>query len=150
MTQNRPDPIWLWRTMSDFGQTDPVRKQAGVQESSGEVLANANSEPVWIVGRQWDPAYLQGERCWGLSSSDIDLIFSQSVHRFPAYCASMCRPRRCHLRAWLTKFSSAIYTSRCFSLLRSTVFTEVSSVKTEPSPKQFFSFFSVVAQKDCV
>ena len=27
-------------TVSGFGQTDPVRKQAGVQESSGPLLAN--------------------------------------------------------------------------------------------------------------
>ena len=30
-----PDPIWFWLTVSGFGQTNPVRKQAGVQESSG-------------------------------------------------------------------------------------------------------------------
>ena len=49
MTQNRPDPNWFWLTMSGFGQTDPVRKQAGVQESAGEILAYA-SEPIRIVG----------------------------------------------------------------------------------------------------
>ena len=39
------DPIWFWLTVSSFGQKDPVRKQAGVLESSGPVLANA-SEPI--------------------------------------------------------------------------------------------------------
>ena len=31
--------------MSGFGQTDPVRKQAGVQQSSGPLLASA-SQPI--------------------------------------------------------------------------------------------------------
>ena len=35
LRKTRLDPIWLWRTVSDLGQTYPVRKQAGVQESSG-------------------------------------------------------------------------------------------------------------------
>ena len=29
-----PEPIEIWLTVSGFGQTDPVRKQAGVQESA--------------------------------------------------------------------------------------------------------------------
>ena len=29
-----PDLIWFWLTVSGFCQTDPVRKQAGAQESS--------------------------------------------------------------------------------------------------------------------
>ena len=37
-----PAPIWFWMAMSGCGQTDPVRKQAGVQESSGLVLAKRN------------------------------------------------------------------------------------------------------------
>ena len=37
-------PILSWLTVSGFGQTDSVRKQAGVQELSGPLLANA-SEP---------------------------------------------------------------------------------------------------------
>ena len=28
-----PGPIWFWLFVSGFGQTDPLRKQAGVQES---------------------------------------------------------------------------------------------------------------------
>ena len=40
-----PEPIWFWLTVSDFSQTDPVRKQANVQESSGPLLANA-SQPI--------------------------------------------------------------------------------------------------------
>ena len=45
-----PNPIWMiwfWLTVSGFGQTDPVRKQAGVQESSGPLLAKA-SGPIRI------------------------------------------------------------------------------------------------------
>ena len=52
------DPIEFWLTVSGFGQTDPVRKQAGVQESSGPLLANP-SEPI-RVGRESDPACLLG------------------------------------------------------------------------------------------
>ena len=32
LCETSPDPIWFWLTVSGFGQTDPVRKQAGVQE----------------------------------------------------------------------------------------------------------------------
>ena len=39
------DPIQFLLTVSCFDQTDPVRKQAGVQESSGPLLANA-SQPI--------------------------------------------------------------------------------------------------------
>ena len=53
-----PDPIWFWLTVSGFGQTDPFRKQAGVQESSGQLLAKASgpirigcgSDPVCLLG----------------------------------------------------------------------------------------------------
>ena len=44
--------------MSGFGQTDPVQKQAGVQESSGPLLANA-SQPI-RTGGELDPACLLG------------------------------------------------------------------------------------------
>ena len=36
-----PDPIKFWLVVSGFGQTDPVRKQANVQESSDPFLADA-------------------------------------------------------------------------------------------------------------
>ena len=50
------DPIWL--TVSGFGQTDLVRKQAGVQESSGLLLVNASQ---LIQSRcKSDPARLMG------------------------------------------------------------------------------------------
>ena len=50
------DPIWL--TVSGFGQTDLVQKQAGVQESSGLLLVNASqliqsrckSDPARLLG----------------------------------------------------------------------------------------------------
>ena len=35
-----PDLIWFWLTVSGFGQADLVRKQAGVQESSGPIPQN--------------------------------------------------------------------------------------------------------------
>ena len=35
-----PDSIWFWLTVSGFGQTDPVRKQTGVQEPSGTIPQN--------------------------------------------------------------------------------------------------------------
>ena len=50
------DQICLELTASGFVQTDPVRKQAGVPESSGPFLANA-SEPIRI-GCKLDPACL--------------------------------------------------------------------------------------------
>ena len=33
LCETSPDPVWFRLTVSDFGQMDPVRKQAGVQES---------------------------------------------------------------------------------------------------------------------
>ena len=42
------DPVWFRLTVSGFDRTDPVRKQAGVQESSGPLLANA-SEPTRMI-----------------------------------------------------------------------------------------------------
>ena len=37
LCKTSPDPISFWLIVSGFGQTDPVPKQAGVQESSGPV-----------------------------------------------------------------------------------------------------------------
>ena len=56
LRKTRPDPTWFWLTGTYFGQTDPVRKQAGVQESSGPLLANA-AEPIRI-GCESDAARL--------------------------------------------------------------------------------------------
>ena len=47
LRKTRPDQTWFWLTGIYFGQTDPVRKQVGVQESSGPLLANA-AEPIRI------------------------------------------------------------------------------------------------------
>ena len=55
---NQPGSIQFWLIVSGFGQTDPVRKQAGVQESSGPLLANA-SQPI-RTGSESDPACLLG------------------------------------------------------------------------------------------
>ena len=42
LCETGPDPVWFRVTVSGLGQTDPVRKQAGVQESSGQVLAKTS------------------------------------------------------------------------------------------------------------
>ena len=47
LCKTRPDPIWLWLTVSGFGQTDQVRNHAGVQDSSGLFLAMA-CEPIRV------------------------------------------------------------------------------------------------------
>ena len=39
LCKTSPDPIEFWLIVSGLGQTDPVRKQAGVQESCGPLLA---------------------------------------------------------------------------------------------------------------
>ena len=41
LCKTSPHPIYFWLIVSGFGQTDPVRKQASVQESSGPLLAKA-------------------------------------------------------------------------------------------------------------
>ena len=40
LCKTSPDPIWM--AWSGFGQMDPVQQQAGVQQSSGLVLAECN------------------------------------------------------------------------------------------------------------
>ena len=42
LCETSPDPIWFWIAVSGCDQTDPAQKQAGVQESSGPVLAKRN------------------------------------------------------------------------------------------------------------
>ena len=49
LRKTSPAPIWFWLTVSGFSLMDLVRKQAGVQESLGPLLANA-SEPDRIGG----------------------------------------------------------------------------------------------------
>ena len=58
LCKTSPDPIQFRLTVSGFSQTDPARKQAGVQESSGPLLANA-SQPI-RTGCESDPACLLG------------------------------------------------------------------------------------------
>ena len=58
LCKTSPGPIWFWLLVSAFGQTDPVRKKASVQESSGPLLANA-SQPI-RTGCESDPACLLG------------------------------------------------------------------------------------------
>ena len=53
-----PDPVWFWLIVPGFGQTDPVRKQAGVQQTSGPLLASA-FQPI-RPGFESDPAFLLG------------------------------------------------------------------------------------------
>ena len=64
---SRPDATYLGRTVSGFGQMDPVWKQANVQESSDPLLANASQlirtgceSVLWSVSGNWsgiDPAW---------------------------------------------------------------------------------------------
>ena len=56
--QKQLDSNWFWLTVSGLGKTDPVRKQANVQESSGPLLADA-SDPIRMGGVS-DPACLLG------------------------------------------------------------------------------------------
>jgi len=56
-----PDPVQFWQIVLGFGQTDPVRKKADVQKSSGPLLANP-SQPI-RTGGESDPA-----RLWAPSS----------------------------------------------------------------------------------
>ena len=54
LCKNSPDPMEFWLTVSGFGQTDPVRKRANVQESSGPLLAKASQS--MLPGCESDPA----------------------------------------------------------------------------------------------
>ena len=58
LCKTSPDPIYFWLIVSGLGQTDPVRKQASVQESSGLLLANASQSIR--TGYESDPACLLG------------------------------------------------------------------------------------------
>ena len=51
--QTIPDPIWFWLTVSGFGQTDPVRKQVGVRESSGPLPIGFGSDRNQIRQVYW-------------------------------------------------------------------------------------------------
>ena len=57
------DLIWLWLIVSYFGQTDLVRKQANVQESSGLLPAIASQ----LTGCKLGLACLQGPLAFSLS-----------------------------------------------------------------------------------
>ena len=57
------DPIWLWLIVSCFGQTDLVRKQANVQESSSLLPAIASQ----LTRCKSDLACLQGPLAFSLS-----------------------------------------------------------------------------------
>ena len=57
IVQNQPGSNWVL-AVSGFAQTDPVWKQASVQESSGPLLANASK---LMIGCGSDLACLQGK-----------------------------------------------------------------------------------------
>ena len=59
LCKTSPGPIEFWLIVSGSGQTNPARKQANVQESSGPLLASA-SQPI-RAGCESDPACLLGE-----------------------------------------------------------------------------------------
>ena len=58
LCKTSPGLIQFWLIVSGLGQTDPVRKQSGVQESSGPLLASV-SQPI-RTGCESDPACLPG------------------------------------------------------------------------------------------
>ena len=62
IVQNQPGSDLVVADSVSFGQTDPVRKRANVQESSGQLLANA-SQPI-RTGCESDPACLLGGFCF--------------------------------------------------------------------------------------
>ena len=62
-SKTSPGPILFSLIVSDFGQTDPVRKQANVQESSGPLLANA-SQLIWT-------------KCYRIWHSDLPVVLLQ-------------------------------------------------------------------------
>ena len=55
LCKTSPDPTWFWLTVSGLGKTDPVRKQTGVQESSGPLLANASG--MFTGNEPWQNIY---------------------------------------------------------------------------------------------
>ena len=58
LCETSPDPIYFWLIVPGFGQTDPVRKKANVQVSSGLLLASASQ--LILPGCESDPACLLG------------------------------------------------------------------------------------------
>ena len=58
LCKTSPDPVYFWLIVSDFGEMDPVRKQAGEQQSSGPLPANASH--LIRTGFESDPACLLG------------------------------------------------------------------------------------------
>ena len=92
-----PDPIEFLLIVSGFDQTDPVRKQAGVQESSGPLLASA-SQPI-RPGCESDPACLLGlHSAFGTSTEVVYLqrclVVTWLVPRGPAPISAhvLCTP----------------------------------------------------------
>ena len=57
IVRNQPGSDLFWLIVPGFGQTDPVRKQANMQESSGPLLANVfqpiqtGSDPTCLLGK---------------------------------------------------------------------------------------------------
>ena len=86
LCKTNPDPIWFWPIVSGFGQTDPVRKQAGVQKSSGPLLANVSN--LIRTGCQSDPACLLGHFCsayptaWVALQWKTTLTFDIIIYKF--------------------------------------------------------------------
>ena len=73
LSKTSPDLIQFWLTVSGFGQMDPARKQASMQESSSPLLVNA-SQLIW-TGCKSDPSCLLGKQLfWGGSHSVLSLF----------------------------------------------------------------------------
>ena len=94
---NQPGSGLVWLVVSGFGQTDPVRKQAGVQESFGPLLASAST--LIRTGYEWDPAWLL-DTLLGCLNVEIVLsaLHSHGIfhcgHRFAeeGNCGACCGP----------------------------------------------------------
>ena len=120
-----PSRVYFWLTVSGFGQTDPVRKQAGVQKSSGPLLANVSL--LIRTGCESDPACLLGHFCsayptaWVALQWKTTLTFDIIIYKFEKSSRDNCihliymyieRCARSHARVCVWKHS---HTLSCFT-----------------------------------
>ena len=95
-----PNPIWFWMAMSGCGQTDSIRKQAGVQESSGPVLANRPRSDLILDGHV---------RLWP-NGSDLEASWSARIIKLGS---GQPLPGRIRNRIWA---GSSMFTGTVFCL----------------------------------
>ena len=79
----------FWMIISSFGQTDPIQKQASVQESSGLLLSPSESHLACLLGWHWLNVHKQSachkQSIWALRGSTVkSRSWSSFLHkRFP-------------------------------------------------------------------